>query len=1186
MAVLPASPATHAAEEVIRVAPDTYVRDLAPLVTPLNAVRNLDTRQLEEKAPAITLLDERLYRVEPDGRRTMVFNIVRKSITDAGAKANDSEIFSIRKKEQRFYLLLAETIQQDGTAQPVKEDAVLVNSPQRQAQYALYDDVSEIRILFPNVKPGSITHVLAITEDTRARMPGEFTENFTWYSSWPIGRIRYSVDLPGEMAGRLQIHTVGSEVTAPERTNIAGDRVRFLADRILIPPAHDEATPAPASQVGPCLRFSTIADWSAVGRWYGGLLNERGRLSPALAAKVDEFTKNETTKEGIVRVLFEKVANDVRYTGLELGAADYQPHDCNAVWDNQYGDCKDKANLLVAFLRHKGVAANVALLNAEHAGLIDRRSPDYRVFNHAIVAVPDDRGGYTFCDPTIAKAGPEILSPGDADRDILVVGNGSSEWVHSPPQAGGREDFRFDMTLKASGELSGWLTTGATGFFGASDEDGLEKLDARESRQAAGELVRMFFPGAEVVDVVKGKHPAPSEAYTFKVYFDVPRSAETGSGKQTFLFPKMRQFFDGIGYSPERTTAFFLRRGRWSVTCSIDIPPGFSAGDLPEPFDVENPAGTMRASWRISGANCRAELVVDVAQSLLGPDEFKTYYAAAQSLQAWMEKPVIFSLTGSKAVAAASRPELDDFPMMPTGEGQLTLLEKRYPYGSNPALRRAALDRILQYFPDDKPTVFRASVLKAIMDFDAGESEKVAKRLQILLPAYRASLDPNTNAWGEEVFALCLEKLNRAGEAVSWYADIAQTAGLRDEMRNAGALGAAKLLRKTDRARALELLAPAVARQAPNQPAVCSLLARILLENQQSDVLHQRLAEIFQSEPGGAGDLAVKIAEGTGDWSDAEDAQLPQKLASILTDLRPQDGPKLAKAAAEAAALGKFAQAMARIQTRLREGVEKPPLADWYAPIRDDSLKTDADFDTAVKNSSDGGDLNRAVGVAVEAVLVMPPDVNLPKRLFRALTFADMKTHAPGAAPTDAVLESLLLDLGDYVPDTDIVYFAMKLTHAKIDQLKGDALGEQAILRLILANPKVTSLVRAYALLELGTSLEGTGDFEGAARVYGDLEPYASGSSAYASGILRAVFINLQLGRDDDALREIQTLESAGEKIVAGTESAGQIRDFIALRRTGKAREYWTPAGAGGNPGCSSAWRIRSRRRIELSLCP
>ena len=66
--------------------------------------------------------------------------------------------------------------------------------------------------------------------------------------------------------------------------------------------------------------------------------------------------------------IYRFVTTDIRYVGLEFGEHRFRPFSADWVLNHKIGDCKDKANLLRALLRHKGIRSYLALLNAEHAG--------------------------------------------------------------------------------------------------------------------------------------------------------------------------------------------------------------------------------------------------------------------------------------------------------------------------------------------------------------------------------------------------------------------------------------------------------------------------------------------------------------------------------------------------------------------------------------------------------------------------------------------------------------------------------------------------------------------------------------------------------------------------------------------------------------------------------------------------
>jgi transglutaminase-like putative cysteine protease len=1144
------------ADEISREAPPLYREQLAELLTPLDQVLKADLKDLETKAAGCTRLEEHIYSVDTGGRRMMVRQIVRKTLTEAGARWNAEETFTFRKKEQKFYLLRAETIDADGTVQPVKENAVLVQSPQRQAQYALYDDQAEVRIIFPNVKPGSFTHVIVVTEDLKARMPGEFTETIAWSSSWPIGKVRYLIDLPEQLAARLQINTVGNGVPVPGRQNRPGKRLRLTFLKEKIPPMRDDVQPAPATQIGPCVHLSTVADWNAVGRWFAGLLKGRDQLTAELATQVDALTQNEKTPDDILRVLLAKVANDVRYTGLELGEADYQPHECNEVWKNKYGDCKDKANLLAAFLRHKGIPAQVALLNTEHAGLIDRRSPDYRVFTHAIVALPDGKGGYRFCDPTIDRAQLGILSPTDTDRDVFVVGQDAGVWTRTPAQSSGRLAYNFELNLRNTGELAGWLTLTGEGYFGAGQEAWFEKLDSNEARQQMGQVLQGFYPGAELIEVSKAADRAPQTPYAIKTYFVVPRHLENGAGNQTLLFPQTTSLLPSLGYTPERDTPYFLYLGRVEVTCSITVPPGLVASELPIPYNIEMPAGHARAQWRMEGAVCRAEMNLDFSRSLLGPEEFKTYYGAIQSLKTWLEKPIVLSRNGT-ATAASSNVVLDDFPLMPTGTGQLALLNNRYPPGSDPALRRAALEKILQYFPSDKPTTFQAGVYLSGLDWDTGKKAEAMARLQMLLATYKAELKPDIYGWGEFVEGSFLREQQQLGPAQEVYVGIAKTSGVSEELRAQSALRGADILRKTAPDEALALLNEAAAWTSTYQGEIHGLIAYVLLQQDKTEALRQHLADLIQRQPAAVEELFCRMLKKSEEWAAAGDDVQRQTLCTMVEQLVAHPGQALTNALAAARASGSRDQILGKIQFQLRAGIASEQLADWYAPMKKETLVSSEDFDQAIQIADSKGEADRCLLLSIHAALTTAPTVNLSRRLWQAAAYVDWKERNAGRA-MDTPLQQLVFDCCDQLPKDDGVYWGGRLYRAAHLSRKGDYPGEQAMLNALLTDPQLLGRFKPAIYGQLGGSLEKSGDFDHALEAYAELEKSPSAIPENATRLLHAVFINLHLNRPAQALHLIGVLETFDAVTLGKAEGGAQIRELIALGRSGKAEEFWS----------------------------
>ena len=1145
-----------ASDEIGSTPPPIYTRELAKQLTPLKTAVTFTSATLEDKAPALTLLEERIYRVDETGRRVVARQVVRKSRTDAGAHVNAEEIFIFRKHEQRFYLVLAEAIQPDGAVQPVKDSAILVQSPQRQAQYALYDDQAEVRVIFPNVKPGTVTHAIVVAEDIEPRMPGEFANTFSWSATWPIGEVRYVVDLPDALASRLQILTLGADVPAPTRENLRGARTRYTVVKEKISPVRDEYNPAPAEQFGPCLHLTTIADWDAVGRWYSGLLQGRDRLTPLLAVKVDAWASGAPTPEAVTQALFTKVADDVRYTGLEFGEADYRPHDCNEVWENQYGDCKDKANLLVAFLRHRGIEAFVTLVNAANAGVIDRRAPDFQAFTHAIVALPGPGGAYTFCDPTLAYARPGLLAPSDADREVLVITANGATWARTPPQSGGKFAYDFDLKMQPNGELVGWVSITGTEYYAATGQTWFRRLDTNEQRRAMSDLLRSFYPGAEVIDVVKPSEEAASHAtYTVKAYFLVPRSLEAGAGRQNLVFPNPQSLFGPLGSNKERSTPLFLQRGVIAIRCVMRLPEG-QTPELPAPFAVATPAGPVRAAWRFTAPDCRAEFEWETTESLVSATQFGDYYVAMDSLRSWLSKPVSLTSTGRAPPPAAATLVLDDFPRMPTGDGQLQLLQTRYPATGNLNLRKAALEATLQYFPDDKSTVFRVGVLLSELEWMVGHKAEAVSRLQLLLPAYRRELAPDVVAWGEVSLAWSLEHLDQADAAQLIYVRLAGNSELPQDLRAKAAVSAALLLKKKDPTGALAVLEPVAGWPTSAQAAAYAEIIYCLLATDRSADARSRLATLVETRPDAVVDLLAKIARATAGWTATSDGAAQEKLLSWIKELAPRGSPALDAALTDARTRRNSERVLGQIRDDLARQMAGPPLASWYTPAADAVLKSDEEFEQAENEAQQKNDLSRALQLSVQSALTLPPDANLPRRLWRAAVFLEAKEQADNRPLDDAVADAVL-GASEKLPQDEAVFQTARLIHAEHHMLRGEYSAAAQLCREVLALPLSLERIRPLTGVLLGRCLEHVGDLEGALAVYINLEKYAASMPEAAGTQLRAVFLELQLGRSAEAAARVRLLAGLSETAWQKAEGAEQIRQLIILHRSGKAEEFW-----------------------------
>ena len=147
-------------------------------------------------------------------------------------------------------------------------------------------------------------------------------------------------------------------------------------------------------------QITTATDWATITSTIHDSY-QPAALPADLAAIVDAFTG---TKEERITQAFRLVQDDVRYMGIEIGTGSYLPRTPEKVWNRRFGDCKDKALLLVSMLARMGIKADVALVTLYDARELQHFAPSPYLFNHAIVRITDAETPY-FLDPTDVMQG-------------------------------------------------------------------------------------------------------------------------------------------------------------------------------------------------------------------------------------------------------------------------------------------------------------------------------------------------------------------------------------------------------------------------------------------------------------------------------------------------------------------------------------------------------------------------------------------------------------------------------------------------------------------------------------------------------------------------------------------------------------------------------------------------------------
>lgn len=814
--------------EVDRSPPEIYETYFKPLLTPLDKVLDGKNAFPDDTTGGVMLLAERLDYIKENGQRFHLYHYIDYGKTTSAASSNEEVTFSYDKEHQRIYLISARSIQEDGTIQDVEDKAAFIQSPQYEAENSLYTSENELKIIFPNVKPGTIVQSIVLKEDYEPILKEEVSGTQTFANYWPSFNKRFSLDLPQSYSSKLKINQHNSTILSPTIEQLPDQRTRYTWERHNVKSAIWEKR-APQSKFKlPSISWSTMDNWDQVARWFYTLVSERDELGQELEVLLDEWTQDLETEEEIIEVLTEKIANDVRYTGLEFGLSGHQPYECSSVWKNQYGDCKDKSNLLRALLKEKGIEAHMALLLTNGHGKIDLENPSHGQFNHVIVALPQADGTYQYIDPTIEYLTPGTLGFGDIGRDIMIVNGNKAVWEKTPDTLAGGIHVSLDLDLDISGELSGWITLEAKNSDASYYTSEYNDAAPIYRKNKLLDFADSFVPGCSILDIDYKEQKGLSN--TFKIRGYLLRKSGTGI-PDTFSFPFPENWLPSFQAREERDSDFRATRRVESLKARIRLPENYVVTDLPDNFSANASSSKFTANWDFKNRELQASLEYYPTKLILTPDEFQTYRNSVNAIKTWISNAIPLSKSDSPAsFQKKTQIALENFPLLSSGDSQIALAEEKYPVGENDELRVLAFDKIIQWFPNEPNTIFEANLHKFRINWNDETAPGVSDGINDLLKKFEGKITEQNKAWAKYLMAGRMWKDNKDPDAPELLIQIAENEDLTSYRRGWSAFEAAKMLQEEDPQKALSLLQEHIAYQSPALSSMDGLYARLLIQ--------------------------------------------------------------------------------------------------------------------------------------------------------------------------------------------------------------------------------------------------------------------------------------------------------------------------------------------------------------------
>ncbi len=283
-------------------------------------------------------------------------------------------------------------------------------------EYRIYDGSKTVSVVLDDLRVGDVVEYAYSRRGINPVLGKRVAGGAELQWSVPVGRASVRLLIPH---GRTVTTQIMNSTLQPQMRDVNGYREYRWSQQDV--PGIKVEREAPASYAPYArVRWSEFADWKSVVEWALPLYREDGKLGAALEAAIEKIRHAEATPEARIRAVLHMVQSDVRYLGVEVGTGSYAPTLPARVFKRRFGDCKDKARLVVAMLRKLGIHAVPALVSTGRREAIAEFLPAPNVFNHVVVrATLNDR--HYWLDPTLPPQGGDLEHMVQSDHGLALV---------------------------------------------------------------------------------------------------------------------------------------------------------------------------------------------------------------------------------------------------------------------------------------------------------------------------------------------------------------------------------------------------------------------------------------------------------------------------------------------------------------------------------------------------------------------------------------------------------------------------------------------------------------------------------------------------------------------------------------------------------------------------------------------
>jgi len=485
---------------------------------------------------------------------------------------------------------------------------------EKDLEYRLFDGTMTASVVLDDVRVGDVVeHAYTITGSNPVFGVARFGQLPLQWGT-PVHRQFARLVVEDATRVRIEPEGAGDRVTDTQR----GDTREYLVDRTDVAPLIVESDAPDWYDPYPRLSWTTFDDWGEVSRWAESLYRVPEPPDAALASEIERIRREARDQPARLLEALRFVQREIRYLGVEIGAGSHAPSNPALVLQRRFGDCKDKALLLVTLLRALGIDAQPALVSSTRAKL-DSMLPSPFAFDHVIVRAQLGDRSY-WVDPTRQEQPSGLDRLFEPDLGLALIVDASTNALVTMKAERPVERRVIHAVIDARGELTepAKLTVTTTNERGGAEavRSGLAASSLEEIGSQYLNFYAAWYPGLRSLGPVEVKDDQVANRVVVTERYQLPefwkRADSTKRLEALVEAPDILEYLQVPEERIRRAPIGLRHPVNVKLTTEVLLPHAWSLPE--EATTVEDPH--FRYARSIRGGQTERAVIVDEYQSL------------------------------------------------------------------------------------------------------------------------------------------------------------------------------------------------------------------------------------------------------------------------------------------------------------------------------------------------------------------------------------------------------------------------------------------------------------------------------------------------------------------------------------------------------------------------------------------